>query len=66
MSHSEDDFEDLKESNAIATKDNITNIVIRYNQDKECITNQIMDFYKNYKKVLNCNKNILQGTKKIC
>lgn len=51
MSSSIDEFEDLKESNAIATKDNITNIVIRYNQDKECITNQIMDFYKNYKKV---------------
>ena len=51
MSQSEDEFEDLKESNAIATKDNISNIVIRYNQDKECITNQIMDFYKNYKKV---------------
>lgn len=51
MTSSEDEFEDLKESNAIATKDNISNIVIRYNQDKECITNQIMDFYKNYKKV---------------
>lgn len=51
MTSSEDEFEDLKESNAIATRDNITNIVLRYNQDKEAITNQIMDFYKNFKKV---------------
>lgn len=51
MSQSEDEFEDLKESRALATRDNITNIVLRYNQDKECITAQIMDFYKNYKKV---------------
>lgn len=51
MSSSVDEFEDLQESNAIATRDNISNIVLRYNQDKECITAQIMDFYKNYKKV---------------
>ena len=51
MSSSVDEFEDIKSDNAIATKDNIHNIVQRYNQDKECITAQIMDFYKNYKKV---------------
>lgn len=51
MTSSEDEFEDLKESNAVATRDNITNIVLKYNQDKEAITNQIMDFYKNFKKV---------------
>lgn len=51
IQQSEDDFEDIKEENAIATKDNIHNIVQRYNQDKETVTNQIMDFYKNYKKV---------------
>lgn len=48
---SEDSFDELKESFEIATKDNIGNIVKRYNQDKETVTNQIMDFYKNYKKV---------------
>ena len=48
---SEDSFSDLKESFEVATKDNIGNIVKRYNQDKETVTNQIMDFYKNYKKV---------------
>lgn len=47
----EDVFEDIKQDNAIATKDNIHNIVQRYNQDKETVVNQIMDFYKNYKKV---------------
>ena len=51
IQQSEDNFEDIKEENAIATKDNIHNIVQRYNQDKETVTNQIMDFYKNYKKV---------------
>ena len=51
MSSSIDEFEDLKENNTLTTRDNITNIVLRYNQDKECITAQIMDFYKNYKKV---------------
>ena len=48
---SEDSFNELKESFEVATKDNIGNIVKRYNQDKETVTNQIMDFYKNYKKV---------------
>lgn len=48
---SEDSFDELKESFEVATKDNIGNIVKRYNQDKETVTNQIMDFYKNYKKV---------------
>ena len=48
---SEDNFNDLKDSFEVATKDNIGNIVKRYNQDKETVTNQIMDFYKNYKKV---------------
>ena len=51
MTQSEDTFEDLKESKEVATRDNIKNIVQRYNQDKETVTNQIMDFYKNYKKV---------------
>ena len=51
MTQSEDSFEDLQESKEIATRDNIRNIVQRYNQDKETVTNQIMDFYKNYKKV---------------
>lgn len=51
ISSSEDNFDDLKESFEVATKDNIGNIVQRYNQDKETVTNQIMDFYKNYKKV---------------
>lgn len=51
IKQSEDNFEDIKEENAIATKDNIHNIVQRYNQDKETVTNQIMDFYRNYKKV---------------
>ena len=51
MTQSEDTFEDLKESKEVATRDNIRNIVQRYNQDKETVTNQIMDFYKNYKKV---------------
>lgn len=51
ITQSEDTFEDLKESNTIATRDNITNIVLRYNQDKETVTAQIMDFYKSYKKV---------------
>lgn len=48
---SEDSFDELKESFEVATKDNIGNIVKRYNQDKETVTSQIMDFYKNYKKV---------------
>ena len=48
---SEDNFNDLKDSFEVATKDNIGNIVKRYNQDKETVTNQIVDFYKNYKKV---------------
>ena len=48
---SEDSFDELKDTFEIATKDNIGNIVKRYNQDKETVTNQIMDFYKNYKKV---------------
>ena len=51
MTQSEDTFEDIKESKEVATRDNIRNIVQRYNQDKETVTNQIMDFYKNYKKV---------------
>lgn len=51
MQQNEDNFEDIKSDNAIATKDNIHNIVQRYNQDKETVTNQIMGFYKNYKKV---------------
>ena len=51
ISSSEDSFNDLKDSFEVATKDNIHNIVQRYNQDKETVTNQIMDFYKNYKKV---------------
>ena len=51
VSSSEDSFNDLKDSFEVATKDNIHNIVQRYNQDKETVTNQIMDFYKNYKKV---------------
>ena len=51
MTQSEDTFEDLQESKEVATRDNIRNIVQRYNQDKETVTNQIMDFYKNYKKV---------------
>ena len=51
MTQSEDSFEDLQESKEVATRDNIRNIVQRYNQDKETVTNQIMDFYKNYKKV---------------
>jgi len=51
VSSSEDSFDDLKESFEVATKDNIGNIVKRYNQDKETVTSQIMDFYKNYKKV---------------
>lgn len=48
---SEDSFDELKDSFEVATKDNIGNIVKRYNQDKETVTSQIMDFYKNYKKV---------------
>lgn len=51
ISSSEDSFDDLKESFEVATKDNIGNIVKRYNQDKETVTSQIMDFYRNYKKV---------------
>lgn len=51
ISSSEDSFNDLKDSFEVATKDNIHNIVQRYNQDKETVTGQIMDFYKNYKKV---------------
>ena len=51
VSSSEDSFDELKESFEVATKDNIGNIVKRYNQDKETVTSQIMDFYKNYKKV---------------
>lgn len=51
INSSEDSFDDLKDSFDVATKDNIGNIVKRYNQDKETVTNQIMDFYKNYKKV---------------
>lgn len=51
VSSSEDSFDELKESFEVATKDNIHNIVQRYNQDKETVTSQIMDFYKNYKKV---------------
>ena len=50
ISSSEDNFEDLKESFEVATKDNIGNIVKRYNQDKETVTAQIMDFYRNHKK----------------
>ena len=51
INSSQESFDDLKESFEVATKDNIGNIVKRYNQDKETVTNQIMDFYKNYKKV---------------
>lgn len=51
ISQSEDNHEDIKESNEIATKDDIGNIVKRYNEDKEKVTSQIMDFYKNYNKV---------------
>ena len=51
VSSSQDSFDELKESFEVATKDNIGNIVKRYNQDKETVTSQIMDFYKNYKKV---------------
>ena len=51
MTQSEDTFEDIRESKEVVTRDNIKNIVQRYNQDKETVTNQIMDFYKNYKKV---------------
>lgn len=51
MTQSEDTFEDIEESKAMAIKDNIKNIVLRYNEEKKMITNQIMDFYRNYKKV---------------
>ena len=51
VSSSEDSFDELKESFEVATKDNIHNIVQRYILDKETVTSQIMDFYKNYKKV---------------
>ena len=51
INSSEDSFSDLKDSFEVATKDNIGNIVKRYNQDKGTVTNQIMDFYKNHKKV---------------
>jgi len=51
INSSQESFDDLKESFEVATKDNIGNIVKRYNQDKETVTSQIMDFYKNYKKV---------------
>lgn len=51
MTQSEDTFEDIEESKAMAIKDNIKNIVLRYNEKKKMITNQIMDFYRNYKKV---------------
>ena len=46
-----EDLEDLQEAKGIATRDNITNIVLRYQKDKESITAQIMDFYKNYKSI---------------
>jgi hypothetical protein len=43
--------EDIKESKEIATRDSIKNIVLRYNQEKETVISQIIEFYKNYKKV---------------
>jgi len=46
-----DNFEDIKGSTDIATKDNIKNIVQRYNTDKELVVNQVIDFYKNYNKI---------------
>ena len=45
------EVEDIKDNNTIATKNDIGNIVKRYNEDKEKVTNQIMDFYKNYNQV---------------
>lgn len=48
---SNDETIEIKDSTTIATKDDIYNLVQRYNQDKESVLNQIMDFYKNYKKV---------------
>ena len=43
------EFESIEEKHEVATHDQIGNIVKRYNKDKEAVTNQIMDFYKNYK-----------------
>jgi hypothetical protein len=51
MTQSDENIEDLKDKNEIATKDDILNLIARYNQEKEFVTNQIMDFYRNYKKV---------------
>lgn len=51
ISQSEDEYESIQDSKEIAVKDNIGNIVKRYNQDKELVTNQVMDFYRNYNKV---------------
>lgn len=43
--------EDLQEKNELATLNQIGNLVKRYNQDKDSVTNQIIEFYKNYKSV---------------
>ena len=43
------EFESIEEKHEVATHNQIGNIVKRYNKDKEAVTNQIMDFYKNYK-----------------
>jgi phospholipid N-methyltransferase len=51
MDQNEEEFEDIEECTAVATKDNIGNIVKRYNMEKENVTSQIMEFYKNYKSV---------------
>lgn len=51
ITQSEDVFEDVEQSKEIATRDSIKNIVLRYNQEKETVTSQIMEFYKNHKKV---------------
>lgn len=45
------DVGELEEKHEVATINNIGNIVKRYNRDKEAVTNQIMDFYKNYKTI---------------
>lgn len=45
------EFESIEEKHEVATHNQICNIVKRYNRDKEAVTNQIMDFYKNYKSI---------------
>jgi hypothetical protein len=50
MNEDEDiNMDDIQDSFEVATKNDIGNIVKRYNQDKETVTSQIMDFYRNYK-----------------